>query len=268
MTTPTLISPSDLEQHINTLLNATAFNDYCPNGLQVDGGQAIHKIITGVTACEALIDKAIEQNAQAILVHHGYFWKGEPAPLTGMKGKRIRKLMQHGISLLAYHLPLDSHPTLGNNAQLAQALGLTLSAPLYPEEKNPVGNIAVLDTPISALTLYQRISTALQREPLYISNTYNDKGESLPTDTKLYHKIGICTGGAEDMIEQAFSQGCDAYISGEISERTTHIVRELGIDYFSAGHHATEKAGIMALGEELKDSLKLDISFIDIKNPV
>lgn len=268
MTTPTLISPSDLEQHINTLLNATAFNDYCPNGLQVDGGQAIHKIITGVTACEALIDKAIEQNAQAILVHHGYFWKGEPAPLTGMKGKRIRKLMQHGISLLAYHLPLDSHPTLGNNAQLAQALGLTLSAPLYPEEKNPVGNIAVLDTPISALTLYQRISTALQREPLYISNTYNDKGESVPTDTKQYRKIGICTGGAEDMIEQAFSQGCDAYISGEISERTTHIARELGIDYFSAGHHATEKGGIMALGEELKDSLKLDISFIDIKNPV
>lgn len=268
MTTPTLISPTDLEQHINTLLNATAFNDYCPNGLQVDGGQAIHKIITGVTACEALIDKAIERNAQAILVHHGYFWKGEPAPLTGMKGKRVRKLMQHGISLLAYHLPLDSHPTLGNNAQLAQALGLTLSAPLYPEEKNPVGNIAILETPISALTLYQRIITALQREPLYISSTYNDKGESVPTDTKLYYKIGICTGGAEDMIEQAFSQGCDAYISGEISERTTHIVRELGIDYFSAGHHATEKGGIMALGEELKDSLKLDISFIDIKNLV
>lgn len=268
MTTSTLISPSDLEKHINTLLNATAFNDYCPNGLQVDGGQAIHKIITGVTACEALIDKAIEQNAQAILVHHGYFWKGEPAPLTGMKGNRVRKLMQHGISLLAYHLPLDSHPTLGNNAQLAKALGLTLSAPLYPEEKNPVGNIAILETPISALTLYQRIITALQREPLYISNTYNDKGESLPTDTKLYHKIGICAGGAEDMIEQAFSQGCDAYISGEISERTTHIVRELGIDYFSAGHHATEKGGIMALGEELKDSLKLDISFIDIKNLV
>lgn len=264
----TTISPTDLEKHINELLNATAFNDYCPNGLQVDGGQTIRKIVTGVTACEALIDKAIEHHAQAIIVHHGYFWKGEPAPLTGMKGKRIRKLMQRGISLLAYHLPLDSHPTLGNNAQLANALGLTLSVPLYPEEKNPVGNIAILETPISARMLYQRISTALQREPLYISSTYNDKGNSLPTNNKLYHKIGICTGGAQDMLEQAFSQGCDAYISGEISERTTHIARELGIDYFSAGHHATEKGGIMALGDRLKDELKLDIYFVDINNPV
>lgn len=261
------MSPIDLEKYLNTLLNTVAFHDYCPNGLQVDGGQDIHKIITGVTACEALIDVAIAKQAQAIIVHHGYFWKGEPAPLTGMKGKRVRKLMQHSISLLAYHLPLDAHPTLGNNAQLAKALGLILSAPLYPDEKYPVGNIAILSTPLSANTLYQRLSTVLQCEPLYIQGEYPAK-QDLPSDTKLYHKIGLCTGGAQDMLVQAYEQGCDVFISGEVSERTTHIARELGIDYFAAGHHATEKGGIMALGETLSPTLSLDVEFVDIANPV
>lgn len=292
MTQPMTVSPANLEKYIHTLLNANAFHDYCPNGLQVDGGQDIHRIVTGVTACEALIDAAIEYRAQAILVHHGYFWKGEPAVLTGMKGTRIRKLMQHGISLLAYHLPLDAHPTLGNNAQLAHVLGLTLSAPLYPEEKNPVGNIAILDKPLSANALYQRLSITLQREPLYIQGNQSF-AQNAPPDDKHYHKIGICTGGAQDMLEQAHSQGCDVFISGEISERTTHIARELGIDYFAAGHHATEKGGIRALGEALGQGLtplmlnkslimtnhlsrplgndgnfKLDIKFVDIPNPV
>lgn len=257
MTTPTLISPTDLEQHINTLLNATAFNDYCPNGLQVDGGQAIHKIITGVTACEALIDKAIERNAQAILVHHGYFWKGEPAPLTGMKGNRVRLLMQHGISLFAYHLPLDAHPTLGNNAQLAKRLGLTLDEALYPNEKYPVGNIANLASPISVTDLIAKLTQTLQRPPLHLVGGHNT-----------LRRIGICTGAAQDMLEQAVQQGCDAFISGEVSERTTHIARELGIDYFACGHHATERGGIQALGKLLATKLGLQVDFVDIENPV
>lgn len=257
-TTSSQFSPQQLADYINQLLEVDAFNDYCPNGLQIDGGQAITRIVTGVTACEALIDAAIADKAQAILVHHGYFWKGEPAPLIGMKGKRVRKLMQHGISLLAYHLPLDAHPTLGNNAQLATALGLQIIAPLFPHEKKPVGNIARANPAITAQELTQRIVTALHREPQSILGTPNTS----------YNKIGICTGAAQDMLEQAALQGCDAFISGEISERTTHIAREMGIDYFAAGHHATEKGGILALGKHLMQQLDIAVNFIDIDNPV
>lgn len=254
------MTPQQLADYLNQLLDIDAFNDYCPNGLQIDGGQAISHVITGVTACEALIDKAIAANAQAILVHHGYFWKGEPAPLVGIKGNRVRKLMQHGISLLAYHLPLDAHPTLGNNAQLAQALGLEIIAPLYPQEKKPIGNIAIANLAITSDELQQRITTALHRLPLHISSNNGDS-------SKVLHKIGLCTGGAQDMIEQAYLQGCDAYISGEISERTTHFAREMGIDYFAAGHHATERGGIIALGNYVNQHLNISIEFIDIDNP-
>lgn len=224
MTQPMTVSPANLEKYIHTLLNANAFHDYCPNGLQVDGGQDIHRIVTGVTACEALIDAAIEYRAQAILVHHGYFWKGEPAVLTGMKGTRIRKLMQHGISLLAYHLPLDAHPTLGNNAQLAHVLGLTLSAPLYPEEKNPVGNIAILDKPLSANALYQRLSITLQREPLYIQGNQSF-AQNAPPDDKHYHKIGICTGGRKTCLSKPTAKGA-TYLSQGKSASEPHILPE------------------------------------------
>lgn len=251
------ITPQALVDFLDTLLQADSFNDYCPNGLQVDADRPISHIITGVTASQALIEQAIHHNAQAILVHHGYFWKGEPAPLTGMKGKRIRTLMQHGISLLAYHLPLDAHPILGNNAQLANALGLKLDEALYPEQKLPVGNIAQFDKPITIEDLTRRLSTALDREPLHLSGGHST-----------VQRIGICTGGAQDMLEQAARRGCDAYISGEVSERTTHIAKELGIDYFACGHHATERGGVNALGNYIAQELGLIVKFIDIDNSV
>ncbi|MDO4250782.1 MAG: Nif3-like dinuclear metal center hexameric protein, partial [Moraxella sp.] len=215
------MTPTALAALCNTLLSADEFNDYCPNGLQVEGTRPIKKIITGVTACQALINEAIKHDADTLLVHHGYFWKGESAPLVGIKGARIRTLLQHDMSLLAYHLPLDAHPTLGNNATLANLLNLTISGALFPNEKYPVGNVATCE-PISANDLLIRIETALKRPPLYIQGRPNNQ----PIQT-----IGLCTGGAQDMIEQAYIMGCDAFISGEISERTTHMARELGIDY-------------------------------------
>lgn len=252
------LSATQLAQICDDLLSAQAFNDYCPNGLQVDANRPISTLVTGVTASQALIEAAIDVGADAILVHHGYFWKGEPAPLVGMKGKRIRTLLQNHLSLLAYHLPLDAHPTLGNNALLAQALDLTITGALYPHEKYPIGNIST-STPIRATDFAQKISQTLKRPPLHIISQSPDR---------LLQKIGLCTGGAQDMIEQAAKMGCDAFISGEISERTTHIAQELGIDYFAAGHHATETYGVRALGEYLATHHQLNVQFIHIDNPV
>ena len=262
-TKPSSITPQALVAFCDDYLEASAFKDYAPNGLQVDGGQVITSIITGVTACEALIDAAIAANADAIMVHHGYFWKGESEPITGMKGRRIRKLMQHGISLIAYHLPLDAHPIIGNNAKLAQALGLAITGALYPHESHPVGNIATC-LPQSAASLSATITQALHRAPLHIASSLSL--ESINSE-KTIERIGICTGGAQDMIDQAALMGCDAYLSGEISERTTHSARELGIDYFACGHHATERGGIQALGDIIAEQFALKVDFIDIDNP-
>ena len=262
------ITAQALTEFCDDYLSASAFKDYAPNGLQVDGGRPIRRIVTGVTACEALIDAAIAEDADAIMVHHGYFWKGEPMTITGMKGQRIRKLMQHGISLIGYHLPLDAHPKIGNNAKLAEMLGLTITEALYPHESHPVGNIATCP-PQSAESLTQTITQALGRIPLHISGHYQYLADEA-ADTaapKLLKRIGICTGGAQDMIEQAAAMGCDAYISGEISERTTHSARELGIDYFACGHHATEREGIQALGDIIAQQFGLSVHFIDIDNP-
>lgn len=257
MTQDSAIFAKDITEFCDEYLAAASFQDYCPNGLQVDAGAEIKRIVTGVTASEALIDAAIQDGADAILVHHGYFWKGEPAPITGMKGKRIRKLMQHGISLIAYHLPLDAHTEIGNNAVLARELGLIITGALYPTETRPVGNVATCP-PQSSAELCQTIETVLGRKLLYISG---NRGDNLIT------RVGICTGGAQDMIEQAAAMGCDAYISGEISERTTHSARELGIDYFACGHHATERGGIQALGEMVREHFGIPVTFIDIDNP-
>lgn len=266
--TNTTVTAQSLATFCDDYLSASAFQDYAPNGLQVDGGRPIQRVVTGVTACEALIDAAIADNADAIMVHHGYFWKGEPAPITGMKGRRIRKLMQHGISMLGYHLPLDAHPLIGNNAKLADLLDMKIIEPLYPHEAHPVGNIAICE-PQDAQSLITQVTNALGRVPLHISANYKkatNTDDELP-NSRLLERIGICTGGAQDMIEQAALMDCDAFISGEISERTTHLARELGIDYFACGHHATERGGIQALGDIIAQQFGLPVTFIDIDNP-
>lgn len=247
----------ELESLLNQLLTPEVIKDYCPNGLQVEGRQSVKKIVTGVTASLDLIEKAIELDADAIVVHHGYFWKGEAEPIRGMKGQRIRRLIQNDINLYAYHLPLDIHPTLGNNTRLAELLKIDLEGGLEGHPQS-VALFGRLQQPISGQELAQRIERVLHRQPLHIA----------PNEDKLIETIGWCTGGGQDFIDLAASKGLDAFISGEISERTTYSAREQGVHYFSAGHHATERYGVKALGEWLSEQHGLDVTFIDIDNPV
>ena len=247
-----------LEAVLNELLNPHLIKDYCPNGLQVEGKSEVRKIVTGVTACQALIERAIAEEADAILVHHGFFWKGEPPEIRGMKFRRIKALIENGINLYAYHLPLDVHPTLGNNAKLAELLDIEVLGGLEEGNPNSVAIYGQLPQPLTGEELAARLSIALHREPMHI-------GDNAPNKIKT---IGWCTGGGQDFIELAANKGLDAFISGEISERTVHISRELGIHYYSAGHHATERYGIRSLGEYLAEKHDFDVAFIDIDNPV
>jgi len=244
---------------LNALLEPWKFKDYCPNGLQVEGKNEIRKIVTGVTACQALIDKALEESADMILVHHGYFWKGEDACIVGTKKKRLASLINNDISLVAYHLPLDAHPELGNNARLATLLGFNIKQALVSGEEPAIGFIGELEEPCSTKELAQRIETVLQRKPTLISG--HDRDEKI-------RRIGWCSGAAQTYIDQAVLQGMDAYLSGEISEHTVHAARENGIHYFAAGHHATERYGVQAVGQYLADKFAVEHQFIEIDNPV
>ncbi|SON49252.1 Nif3-like dinuclear metal center hexameric protein [Vibrio tapetis] len=247
-----------LEALLNQKLSPNAIKDYCPNGLQVEGSSEVKRIVTGVTASLALIEKAIELKADALLVHHGYFWKGEPEAIRGMKGRRIRSLIKNDINLYGYHLPLDIHPELGNNAQLAKQLGIKVEGGLEGHDQS-VALFGSFNTPVSALDLSKRICDAYGREPLHISPDASEE---------VIRTVGWCTGGGQDYIDLAAKHGLDAFISGEISERTTYSAREQGIHYFSAGHHATERDGVKALGEWLAAEHGLDVTFVDINNPV
>ena len=247
-----------LHQHINTLLQSSAIKDYCPNGLQVQGKTEVQKIVTGVTASQALIDHAITEKADAILVHHGFFWKIESPTITGMKYHRIKALLDHNINLLAYHLPLDVHPELGNNAQLAKLLGIEVTG--LVEANNPFSVVVKGQLPdaMLATNFNHLISEKLQRPALHIASRSEKKIKT----------VAWCTGGGQGYIELAAEQGIDAFISGEASEQTTHVAREMDIHFFAAGHHATERYGVKALGEYLAKQFSLDVSFIDIDNPV
>ncbi|MGX9417263.1 Nif3-like dinuclear metal center hexameric protein [Vibrio sp. WJH972] len=248
----------ELEALLNDHLSPHLIQDYCPNGLQVEGKVEVHKIVTGVTASLELIERAIDLEADAILVHHGYFWKGEPEAIRGMKGKRIRQLIQNDINLLAYHLPLDIHPELGNNARLADLLDIEVLGGLENHAQS-VAMYGQFKTPISASQFALRLEEVLARKPLHIASQNSDK---------LLESVGWCTGGGQDYIDMAAQRGLDCYISGEISERTTYSAREQGIEYFAAGHHATERYGVKALGEWLSQYHGFDVTFIDIDNPV
>ena len=244
---------------LDELLEPWKFNDYCPNGLQVEGRQEVNKIVTGVTACQALVDKAVEEKADMILVHHGYFWKGEDSRIIGSKKKRLAPLLNNEISLVAYHLPLDAHPELGNNACLADMLGFKVKQALVEGEDPAIGFVGELEVPCTAGELAEKIELLLQRAPLVI------KGHG--RDEKI-QRIGWCSGAAQGYIGQAISQGVDAYLSGEISEHTVHTARENGLHYFAAGHHATERYGVQAVGEYLANRFEVEHHYIEIDNPV
>ncbi len=248
----------ELAKELNAILNVHHFKDYAPNGLQVEGVTDIKKVITGVTASKALIDEAIKQNADAIIVHHGYFWKGEAYPITGMKYKRIASLIKNDINLFAFHLPLDAHPYLGNNAGLADGLGLINRVGLQSgvELEKAVGLVGDLPSPLTMGQFSSLIKSTVGRDVLL--EVVNERCVS---------KIALCTGGAQGYIDQAVEMGADIYITGEVSEKTIHTAREMDIHFCAAGHHATERFGPMLLAEYLKANYQLDVEFIDIDNP-
>lgn len=241
----------------NHQLRSAQFKDFTVNGLQVEGRESIRRVMTGVTACQELLDEAVAWQADLVLVHHGYFWKNEPVAITGMKHKRIKTLLDHDINLLAYHLPLDAHAELGNNAELAKQMGWKVEGCLDGELGEGLLWSGRLTSPQSVDGLAQQLARVLQREPLVIEAPKVGEIE----------RIAWCTGGAQDMLMSAYEAGAQAFVSGEISERTTHLAREMGIHYFAAGHHATERYGVQALGEWLVSQHGVEHRFVDIDNP-
>lgn len=250
-----MIDLPSLERYCNEQLDTSSFEDYCPNGLQVEASERVSRLMVGVTACQALIDAAIAWHADLLLVHHGYFWQREAAPIRGVKGRRISSLIRNNISLLAYHLPLDAHPVWGNNRQFGELCGFP-----RPEATTAGRGLlwqSVFDRQVLAKDLAQRLTRSLQRDVLHIS-----------VGKEQLVRIGWCTGAAQGFIDEAATMGLDGYISGEISESTVHSARELGIHYFAAGHHATERLGVQALGRHLAEKFDLAWRFVDIHNPV
>ena len=247
----------ELVSYTNELLDIQHFRDYCPNGLQVQGKSEVQTIISGVTASQAFLDTAIATDADALLVHHGYFWSGEDPCIVGIKKRRLAALLDADVSLLAYHLPLDAHPDYGNNAQLGQLLGFQVAGYFGRSPGEELGLHGTLANLMSAEALAQHLHAKLGREALYI-----------PGGTHEIRTVAWCTGAAQSYIEQAVMLGVDAFVSGEISEQTVHVARESGIHYFAAGHHATERYGVQALGTHLADRFGIEHRFIDIDNPV
>ena len=236
---------NEFENYLNTLLKPEQIKDFCPNGLQIQGRDTINKVITGVTATQALIEQAIAEQADALVVHHGFFWKNESYVIRGMKHKRIKALLENDISLFAYHLPLDIHPTLGNNAQLASLFSINNVAPLEQGNALSVAVRGDFTAELSPQTLEQRINEKLNRPCLHIAAPSN----------KAIKTVAWCSGGGQGYIELAAELGIDAFISGEVSEQTTHVAREMDIHFFCAGHHATERYGAKALAEHFNQHL-------------
>ncbi|MDP8568842.1 Nif3-like dinuclear metal center hexameric protein [Methylophilus aquaticus] len=243
-----------LVSELANFLQVGKFQDYCPNGLQVEGRPHVQHILSGVTASQSLIDAAIEMNVDAILVHHGYFWRGEVAEITGMKKQRLKSLLNYDISLLAYHLPLDAHPVVGNNVQLGLQMGWTVSH--YLDERNmlPVTELAQVN---SLEVVSEHLAQCLQRQPLVLGDL------SRPVRT-----VAWCTGAAQQYIQQAIDAGVDLFISGEVSEQTYHAVTESNTAYIAAGHHATERYGVQALGRWLAEKHGISHQYFEIKNPI
>lgn len=254
-----MIKRDVLKQYCHDLLNVDSIKDYCPNGLQVQGRDEIHKIVTGVTASLALIEAAIQERADAILVHHGYFWRNDDPSLVGQQYRRIRLLIENGINCFAYHLPLDAHPELGNNATLAKQLGIQVEGIIAPTQQSPeILFYGKLNQAASANDFAEHLQHQLGRTPLMIT---------APNDHPIQH-IAWCTGGAQSYFDAAISLGVDAYLTGEVSEKSYHVAKEANVHFISAGHHATERYGVQALGKHLAEKFKVESVYIELDNPV
>ena len=244
----------ELIAYLDGVLEPARFRDYCPNGLQVEGRAEIHRVVCGVTASQALIEAAVARGADALLVHHGWFWKGEDGRVTGFRKRRLQALLAHDINLFAYHLPLDAHAEFGNNAQLGKRLGFEITGRFAEQD---IGFLGVPPAPTFAETLAQQVERTLGRAPLLVGDGRRE-----------VRRVAWCSGGAQGYFEQAILAGADLFVSGEISEQTVHLARESGVPYLAAGHHATERYGAMALGEHLATRCGLECEFVEIDNPV
>ncbi|NOU25838.1 MAG: Nif3-like dinuclear metal center hexameric protein [Methylotenera sp.] len=249
-----MVKLKELVHYTQQLMQVESFKDYCPNGLQVEGKSEVRKIVTGVTASMVLLEAARQADADLILVHHGYFWRNEDPRIVGIKRNRLAFLLKNDLNLMAYHLPLDAHAEFGNNIQLGRVLGINFSS--FAADSNIVA-WGILDKPVQLKEFAAHISKVLGRVPLVIGNPQ-----------KLVQKIAWCTGAAQAYIDIAIELQVDVFISGEISEQTTHQSLESGVSYISAGHHVTERYGVQALGEHLAQKFNIAHAFIDIRNPV
>lgn len=245
----------ELELYLNDTLQIAQFRDYCPNGLQVEGRPEVRKIASGVTASLAFLEAARDWGADAVIVHHGYFWKNEDARVVGMKRRRLGVLINNDINLFAYHLPLDAHPELGNNAQLGKLLGFADDGGRFgPDQLGWLGTPA---QPTTLGALAAHVAATLGRTPLVLGDADRE-----------VRRVAWCTGGAQGFFEAAIAAGADVYISGEVSEPTTHLAAESGVGYLAAGHHATERGGARAVGEHVAERFGLEHKFFDLSNPV
>ncbi len=244
----------ELRDYNASLLQTTLFKDYAPNGVQVEGRAEVRRIATAVTASQQVLDEAIGWGADAIVVHHGYFWRNEDACIVGIKKRRIAQLLRHDVSLLAYHLPLDAHVELGNNAQLGKLLGIAEQGRFG--EQNIVCS-GELNAPLTLSQFAQQVGESLQRTPQVIGSS-----------DRLIKSVAWCSGGAQGYFELAIAQGADVYLTGEISEQNFHLSNETGVAFIAAGHHATERLGVQALGAHLAGKFDLEHRFFDQDNPI
>ena len=254
---PRAVDRDDLVRFLDTLLSAGEGDDYCPNGLQVEGAKDIRRLVTGVSACQELFARARSLQADAILVHHGLFWYGAPLPLTGIQFQRVRALVDGRMSLLAYHLPLDRHPEVGNNALGARQLGLTDLRPFARAKGLPVGIAGRFAAPVSSTELGQRCHRVFGQEPRVFAGGPDE-----------IRTLGMVSGGAQRELYTAIDEGLDAFLTGEVSEWVMNVARESGIHYFAAGHYATEHLGVRRLGELAEEEFGIESVFVDVPNPV
>ncbi len=252
-----MIDLQTLVGYTDELLEVDRFQDYAPNGLQVEGRATVRRLVAGVTASQALLEAAVAWDADAVLVHHGYFWRGESPCVVGMRQRRLRTLLDNGLSLLAYHLPLDAHTRLGNNACLARHLGIAVTGRLDLPDSQGLVLEGELETAMAAEDFAAHVARRLGRTPLH-----------LPGDGRAVRRIAWCSGGAQGYFQDVAGRGVDAYLTGEASEPMTHIARETGVHFFAAGHHATERYGVQALAEHLAQRHGLEWRYVELDNPV
>ena len=248
-----MASRTEIESYTTTLLDVGRFRDYGPNGLQVEGCAEVSKLVSGVTASRALIETAIDAGADAILVHHGLFWRGHDGRLTGWLKERVALLLAHQVNLLAYHLPLDAHPEFGNNARFAVRLQLEAQGRFGEQDLGFIGSPA---EPMALAVLAERVQQQLGRVATVV-----------PGDGRPIRRVAWCTGGAQGYFEAAIAAGSDVFITGEISEPQAHYARETGVAYIACGHHASERYGAPAVAAHVAQRFGIEHQFIDIENP-